>query len=95
VAEVKGMEDVRASLPSILATFRETPDAEPVHFGSHRRDEAVLLSRSRYERQIAAERELEELERLGAIALVHDRLADGRFSEGTVDDLFEAVDERT
>lgn len=95
MADVKGMEDVRASLPSILAIFRETPDAEPVHFGSHRRDEAVLLSRNRYERQLAAERELEELERVGATAMVRDRLADERFSEGAVDDLFAAVDERT
>jgi hypothetical protein len=38
-------------------------------------------------------RELEELERLGALAMVRGRLADNRFSEGTVDDLFAAVDE--
>ena len=90
--DVKGMEEVRSSLPSILATLRRTPEAEPVHFGSHRRDEAVLLSRERYEQQEAAVRELEELERLGAVALVRDRLVDGRFSGGTVDDLFGAVD---
>lgn len=94
MSDVKGMEDVRASLPSIVAAFRDTPDAEPVHFGSHRRDEAVLLSKTRYERQLAAERELEELERLGAVAMVRDRLADERFSEGTVDELFAAVDEQ-
>lgn len=35
----------------------------------------------------------EELERLGTIAMVRDRLADGRFSEGTVDDLFAAANE--
>lgn len=91
--EVKGMEEVRASLPSILATFREAPLSDPVHFGSHRRDEAVLMSRSQYERQLAAERELEELERLGAVALVRGRMTDHRFSEGTVDELFAAVDE--
>lgn len=93
MAEVKGMEEVRSSLPTILATLRNTPQAEPVHFGSHRRDEAVLLSRERYEQQQAAVRQLEELERLGAVAIVRDRLADGRFSQGTVDDLFGAVDE--
>lgn len=98
MADVKGMEEVRSSLPSILATLRRTPGAEPVHFGSHRRDEAVLLSRERYEQQAAAVRELEELERLGAVGLVRARLADGRFSdgrfsEGTVEDLFDAVDD--
>jgi PHD/YefM family antitoxin component YafN of YafNO toxin-antitoxin module len=92
VADVKGMEEIRSSLPSILATLRRTPEAEPVHFGSHRRDEAVLLSRERYEQQSAAVRELEELERLGALQLVRDRLGDGRFSEGTVDELFDVVD---
>jgi PHD/YefM family antitoxin component YafN of YafNO toxin-antitoxin module len=86
------MEEVRSTLPSILATLRRTPEAEPVHFGSHRRDEAVLMSRQRYERQVAATRELEELERLGALAMVRERMADGRFSEGTVEDLFAAVD---
>jgi len=94
MADVKGMEEVRSSLPSILATLRDAPETEPVHFGSHRRDEAVLLSRERYEQQEAAVRELEELERLGALALVRDRLADGRFSEGTVEDLFAAVDDQ-
>lgn len=93
MADVKGMEEVRSSLPTILATLRNNAMAEPVHFGSHRRDEAVLLSRERYEQQEAAVRQLEELERLGAVAIVRDRLADGRFSEGTVDDLFAAVDE--
>jgi PHD/YefM family antitoxin component YafN of YafNO toxin-antitoxin module len=92
MAQVRGMEEVRSALPSILATLRRTPQAEPVHFGSHRRDEAVLLSRERYEQQVAAVRELEELERLGAIELVRNRLSDSRFSEGTVDDLFDAVD---
>lgn len=87
------MEEVRSTLPSILATLRRTPEAEPVHFGSHRRDEAVLMSRQRYERQVAATRELEELERLGALAMVRERMADGRFSEGTVEDLFAAVDD--
>jgi PHD/YefM family antitoxin component YafN of YafNO toxin-antitoxin module len=93
MADVKGMEEVRSALPSILANLRNAPDTEPVHFGSHRRDEAVLLSRERYEQQEAAVRELEDLERLGALAMVRDRLADDRFSEGTVDDLFAAVDE--
>ena len=93
MAEVKGREEVRSTLPSILATLRRTPEAEPVHFGSHRRDEAVLMSRQRYERQVAATRELEELERLGALAMVRERMADGRFSEGTVEDLFAAVDD--
>ncbi|MEX0705771.1 MAG: hypothetical protein WD041_04065 [Nitriliruptoraceae bacterium] len=92
MSDVKGMEEIRSALPSILAALRSSPGAEPVHFGSHRRDEAVLLSRERYEQQAAAVRELEELERLGAVALVRDRLADRRFSEGTVDDLFAAVD---
>lgn len=92
MADVKGMEEIRSTLPSILATMRTSPQAEPVHFGSHRRDEAVLLSRERYEQQVAAVRELAELERLGAIAMVRDRLSDGGFSEGTVDDLFDAVD---
>jgi PHD/YefM family antitoxin component YafN of YafNO toxin-antitoxin module len=93
MADVKGMEEVRSSPPSILAALRSAPHSGPLHFGSHRRDEAVLLSRERYEQQQAAVRELEELERLGALAMVRDRLADDRFTEGTVDDLFEAVDE--
>ena len=93
MADVKGMEEVRSTLPSILATLRSEPQTDPVHFGSHRRDEAVLLSRERYEQQEAAVRQLEELERLGALAMVRDRLADHRFSEGTVDDLFAAVDD--
>jgi PHD/YefM family antitoxin component YafN of YafNO toxin-antitoxin module len=93
MADVKGMEEVRSTLPSILATLRSAPQTDPVHFGSHRRDEAVLLSRERYEQQEAAVRQLEELERLGALAMVRDRIADGRFSEGTVDDLFAAVDD--
>lgn len=92
MSDVKGMEEIRSTLPSILATLRSTPGAEPVHFGSHRRDEAVLLSRERYEQQAAAVRELAELERLGAVAMVRDRFSDGRFSEGTVDDLFDAVE---
>lgn len=33
-----------------------------------------------------------DLERLGAISLVTDRLADGRFVEGTVDELFAATE---
>jgi PHD/YefM family antitoxin component YafN of YafNO toxin-antitoxin module len=74
-------------------TLRTAPQSEPVHFGSHRRDEAVLLSRERYEQQEAAVRELEGFERLGALAMVRARLADDRFSEGTVDDLLAAVDE--
>ncbi len=93
MADVKGMEEVRSSLPSILATLRRTPEAEPVHFGSHRRDEAVLLSRDLYEQQAGAVRELEELERLGAAAaLVQDRLTNDQFSEDTVDELFATVD---
>ncbi len=93
MADVKGMEEIRSTLPSILATLRRAPQTDPVHFGSHRRDEAVLLSRERYEQQEAAVRQLEDLERLGALAMVRDRLADGRYSEGTVDDLFAAVDD--
>ena len=93
MADVKGMEEVRSSLPTILATLRRTPQAEPVHFGSHRRDEAVLLSRERYEQQEAAVRQLDELERLGAVAMVRDRLRNDQFSEGTVDELFAAVDD--
>ena len=93
MSDVKGMEEIRSSLPSILATLRRPPQAEPVHFGSHRRDEAVLLSRERYEQQEAAVRHLEELERLGAVAMVRDRLADDRFSDGTVDEFFATVDE--
>lgn len=89
---MKGREEVRSSLPSILATLRSTPEAEPVHFGSRRRHEAVLLSRERYEQQAAAVRELEELDRFGALEVVRGRHADGRFSEGTVADLFDAVD---
>jgi hypothetical protein len=35
-----------------------------------------------------------ELERLGALSLVRDRVEDGRFSDGTVDELFAAADAR-
>lgn len=89
---VEGMEKVRASLPAIVDGFQADPHGEAVHFGRHRRDEAVLMSSAEYERLVAAARQVEELERLGAIRLVRARLADGRFSEGTVDDLFAAAD---
>jgi hypothetical protein len=89
---VQGVEDVRSALPTILAQLREHPYGHVVRFGRHRRDEAVLLSSAEYTRLAAAARQLEELERLGALALVRERIADGRFSEGTVDDLFTAVD---
>jgi hypothetical protein len=89
---VEGMEDVRSSLPRILAGFREHPYGQAVHFGRHRRDEAVLLSSAEYARLTNAARQVEELERRGALRLVRERLDDGRFSEGTVDDLFAAAD---
>jgi hypothetical protein len=89
---VEGMETVRSSLPSILEGFRERPFGHAVHFGRHRRDEAVVMSTAEYNRLIAAERHLDELERLGAVRLVRDRLRDGRFTEGTVDELFAAAD---
>jgi len=82
VADVKSTDEVRSSLPSILATLRRNPEAEAWHCGSHRHDE----------QQSAAVPELEELERLGAQQMVRHRLADARFSEGTVDDLFDPVD---
>ncbi len=89
---VQGMEDVRSSLPAILARFRQQPYGHTVHFGRHRRDEAVVLSAAEYARLSAAARQVEELERLGALQLVRERLDDGRFSEGTVDELFTAAD---
>lgn len=89
---VEGMEDVRASLPAIVAGFRAEPYGKTVHFGPHRRDEAVLMSTAEYARLVAAARQVEELERLGAMRLVRERLDDDRFSEGTVDDLFAAAD---
>lgn len=81
MADVKGMQAIRSSLPTILATLRRTPQAVPVHFGSRHRNEAVLVSRERYEQQEAALRQSEELGRIGAVAMVRDRLADDRFSE--------------
>lgn len=92
--EVRGMEDVRASLPSIVAELRSNPYGAAVRFGPHRRDEAVVVSVAEYERLLAAAAQLEDLERLGAIRLVRERLADGRFIEGTVDELFAAADEQ-
>lgn len=88
---VEKMETVRSSLPSILDGFAKHPH-DPVHFGRHRRDEAVVLSTAEYDRLRAAERQVEELERLGALKLVRDRLDDGRFTEGSVDELFAAAD---
>jgi hypothetical protein len=88
---VQGMEDVRSKLPGIVDSLNAKP-GQAVHFGRHRRDEAVITSAVEYERLLAAAAHLEELERLGAISLVADRLADGRFIEGTVDDLFAAAD---
>lgn len=87
------METVRSSLPSILDGFADQPNSDPVHFGRHRRDEAVVLSTAEYDRLRAADRQLDELERLGAVQLVRDRLDDGRFTEGTVDELFAAADD--
>jgi hypothetical protein len=89
---VEGMEDVRSSLPRIVAGFREQPYGHVVHFGAHRRDEAVVMSSAEYARLTAAVHQLEELERLGALQLARQRLADDRFSEGTVDELFAAAD---
>lgn len=89
---VEKMETVRSSLPSILDNFAEHPHSGAVHFGRHRRDEAVVLSTAEYERLRAADRQVEELERLGAIQLVRDRLDDDRFTDGTVDELFAAAD---
>lgn len=36
-------------------------------------------------------RELEELEQVGILELVRDRRTDGRFSEGSIDDLLAAL----
>ncbi len=91
VVGIQGIEDVRSHLPKIVASLRENPH-QALRFGRHRRDEAVLTSAVEYDRLEAAASRIEELERTGAIAVVSDRLADGRFSEGTVDDLFAAVD---
>lgn len=84
MADVKGMGEFRSSLSSILATLRDAPKPETVHLGSHRREEAGLPSRERYEQEVAAMLELEELERFGALAFVRARLADSRLAEGTV-----------
>lgn len=92
---VMGMEEVRAGLPSIVAAFRTETDVRPVHFGSHRRDEAVVVSAAEYRRLEAQDRRLDELERRGAVRLVTDRTRDGRFTEGTVDELFAAADALT
>lgn len=89
---IEGMEEVRSSLPTIVAELRERPFGQVVHFGRQRRDEAVVLSSAEYARLAAAARQLEELERLGALRLASERLDDGRFSEGTVDELFAAAD---
>lgn len=89
---VEGMETVRSTLPSILDDFREQPYGSAIHFGRHRRDEAVVVSAAEYDRLLAAERHLDELERLGALRLVRDRIRDARFTEGTVDELFAAAD---
>ena len=89
---VEGMESVRSSLPSIVEGFLDDPYGAAVHFGRHRRDEAVVVSAAEYERLLAARRHLDELERLGAVRLVRERLDDERFTEGTVDDLFAAAD---
>lgn len=88
----QGVEEVRSSLASILATFREDPASPAVHFGRHRRDEAVVVSLHEYRRLVAAAEQVEEIERLGAIRLATERLAEGGYSEGTVDDLFAAAD---
>lgn len=88
---VEGMEDVRSSLPAIVADFRENPHGHAVHFGPHRRDEAVIVSSAEYARLTSAARQVEELERLGALGLVRERLDDARFTDGTVDDLFAAA----
>lgn len=86
------METVRSSLPSILDGFATHPHGRVVHFGRHRRDEAVVVSAAEYGRLRAAARQVEELERLGAMQLAGDRLADGHFTDGTVEELFAAAD---
>jgi len=91
VEPVRGMEDVRAKLPGIVKSLAATP-GQVVRFGPHRRAEAVITSASEYDRLTAAAAHLEELERLGAVALVSERIAGGQFTEGTVDDLFAAAD---
>jgi hypothetical protein len=75
-----------------LDGFTDQSHDGAVHFGRHRRDEAVVLSTAEYNRLRAADRQVDELERLGALQLVRDRLDDGRFTEGTVDELFAAAD---
>lgn len=88
---VEGMEDVRESLSTYVQELT-SHKRDAVHFGRHRRDEVVMIATDEYRRLTAAARHAEELERLGAVQLVRDRIKDGRYTEGTVDDLFAAAD---
>ncbi|MCU1413907.1 MAG: hypothetical protein JWN80_1247 [Microbacteriaceae bacterium] len=46
--DVTTVADARAELSQILRTFRESPSAEPVVLGAHRKPEAVLVPFARY-----------------------------------------------
>lgn len=91
-SEVFGIEEFRRLAPALIGRLRDDPDAPEVPVGRHRRREAVLVSAAEYDRLLAARNALEEAERLGALALVDARRHDA-VVEGTVGDLFAAVDD--
>ena len=45
---VLGIAEARASLPALMRTLSENPDADPVVIGSHRSPKAVLTPWTRY-----------------------------------------------
>lgn len=73
--ETLAVADARSNLSSLLARFRESPDAAPVAVGSHRKPEIVLLSLDAYRRLSEQTRPGVSLQRLRRLKPVIDRIA--------------------
>src|SRR6218665_1757679 len=67
--------DARSNLSSLIARFRDAPDAEPVAIGSHRKPEIVLLSLDAYRRLSEPEPAGVSLSRLRQLKPVIERIA--------------------
>lgn len=70
--DVVPVTQARSELSATLRRFRESPDAEPVVLGSHRKPEAALVPYAQFER---AQRGPVDLEQLRTLAPLIRRLA--------------------